>query len=236
MTNRGPGTARSTDGQVEQVVTQTLESTPRGATHWSTRDLAKRPRPESNDHQSDLACLRVATASDRDVQTVARSVADRESARHRRAVSEPARHAAVFCVDEKPQIQALDRTQPLLPMRPGQVERRTHDYERHGTTSLFAALERKPACHRAVAPPSSFPGIPRISRPHRGEGAHRLDVHIVMDNYGTHKTAIIRNWFAKRPRFHVHFTPTYAFLAESRRTLVRRDNHQAHSAVASFAA
>jgi transposase len=122
----------------------------------------------------------------------------------------PPDHALVICVDEKSQIQALDRTQPLLPLQPGQIERRTHDYKRHGTTSLFAALELK-TCRV----------IGQLRRRHRSsEFRHFLDVieanvpaalevHIIMDNYGTHKTAMIRNWFAKRPRFHVHFTPTY---------------------------
>jgi transposase len=116
----------------------------------------------------------------------------------------------VLCVDEKSQIQALDRTAPLLPMRPGQVERRTHDYSRHGTTSLFAALDVKTgqvigACHR-----------------HRSVEFRRfldhidaavpldLDVHLVLDNYATHKTLIIQRWLAKRPRYHLHFTPTSA--------------------------
>jgi transposase len=119
-------------------------------------------------------------------------------------------HALVFCGDEKSQIQALDRTQPLLPLRPGQVERRTHDYQRQGTTSLFAALELKT---RRV--------IGQLHRRHRSSEFRQfldeieaqvpagLEVHIIMDNYGTHKTAIIRKSFAKCPRFHVHFTPTY---------------------------
>jgi transposase len=122
----------------------------------------------------------------------------------------PPAHALVFCVDEKSQIQALDRTQPLLPLQPGQIERRTHDYKRHGTTSLFAALELK-TC-RVIA---------QLHRRHRSSEFRQfldvieanvpadLAVHIIMDNYGTHKTALIRKWFAKRPRFHVHFTPTY---------------------------
>ena len=122
----------------------------------------------------------------------------------------PPDRALVLCVDEKSQIQALDRTQPLLPMRPGQVERRTHDYKRNGTTSLFAALELK--TNRVIG---------QLQRRHRSQEFRKfldriegnvpadLDVHIIMDNYGTHKTAIIRNWFAKRPRFHAHYTPTY---------------------------
>jgi transposase len=117
----------------------------------------------------------------------------------------------VLCVDEKSQIQALDRSQPLLPMRPGQAERRTHDYKRHGTTSLFAALD---IATGAV--------IGRCYPKHRSTEFRKfldqieanvpadLDVHLVMDNYATHKTKPIRDWLAKRPRWHVHFTPTSA--------------------------
>ena len=122
----------------------------------------------------------------------------------------PPEHALVLCVDEKSQIQALERTQPLLPMRPGQLERRTHDYKRHGTTSLFAALDLK-----------TSQVIGQLHRKHRSLEFRKfldliesqvpatLEVHIILDNYGTHKTTLIRNWFAKRPRFHLHFTPTY---------------------------
>ena len=124
---------------------------------------------------------------------------------------DPPDRAVVLCVDEKSQIQALDRTQPLLPMRPGQAERRTHDYKRHGTLSLFAALDV--AAGKVVG--RCFPR-------HRAREFRKfldtveanvpadLDVHVIMDNYATHKTALIRNWFAKRPRWHVHFTPTSA--------------------------
>ena len=122
----------------------------------------------------------------------------------------PPDHALVLCVDEKTQIQALDRTQPLLPMRPGQLERRTHDYKRHGTISLFAALELKTSQvmaqlksrHRSL----EFRQFLDLIEAQVPAG---LEVHIIVDNYGTHKTALIRKWFAKRPRFHVHYTPTY---------------------------
>src|ERR1700719_346749 len=122
----------------------------------------------------------------------------------------PPEHALVLCVDEKSQIQALDRTQPLLPLQPGQVERGTHDYKRNGTTSLFAALELKTnqiigqlhRRHRSV----EFRKFLDVIESQVPEG---LDVHLIVDNYATHKTTIIRKWFAKRPRFHVHFTPTY---------------------------
>ena len=117
----------------------------------------------------------------------------------------------VLCVDEKSQIQALDRTAPLLPMQPGQAERRTHDYRRHGTTSLFAALDVKTGTviaethrrHRAV---EFRKFLDRVDESLPAD----LDVHIIMDNYATDKTPLIWARFAKRPRFHVHFTPTQA--------------------------
>jgi transposase len=123
----------------------------------------------------------------------------------------PPDRALVLCVDEKSQIQALDRTQPLLPMRPGQIERRTHDYKRHGTTSLFAALDVRTGkvigeCHRRHGSAEFRKFLDTIDQ----SVPRCLDVHLILDNYGTHKTGVIRNWLAKRPRFHVHFTPTSA--------------------------
>jgi transposase len=132
---------------------------------------------------------------------------------------DPPERALVLCVDEKSQIQALDRTQPLLPMlnatvvprSAGQAERRTHDYKRHGTTSLFAALDI-----------ATGKVIGRCFKQHRAKEFLKflreidanvpedLDVHLVMDNYATHKTPTIRTWLAKRPHWHVHFTPTSA--------------------------
>lgn len=123
----------------------------------------------------------------------------------------PPQHAVVLCVDEKSQIQALERTQPLLPMRPGQVERRSHDYRRNGTTSLFAALDVKTGTV-----------IGETHRRHRSKEFRKfldtiddhvpaeLNVHLILDNSSTHKTPTIQNWLAKRPRFNVHFTPTYS--------------------------
>jgi transposase len=123
----------------------------------------------------------------------------------------PPERAVMLCVDEKSQVQALGRTQPLWPMRPGQAERRTHDYKRHGTTSLFAALDVKAGTvvgkcmsrHRAMEFRKFLDEVER-------NVPTDLDIHVVMDNYGTHKTKLIRNWFAKRPRWHVHLTPTSA--------------------------
>ena len=123
-------------------------------------------------------------------------------------VSPPA-HAVVLCVDEKSQIQALDRSQPMLPMRPGQPARRSHDYKRHGTTSLFAALDiatgrvigKCYARHRAVEFRKFLDEI-------EAAVPADLDVHLVIDNYATHKAPLIRNWLNRRPRWHVHLTPT----------------------------
>ncbi len=123
----------------------------------------------------------------------------------------PPDKAMVLCVDEKTQVQALDRTQPILPMRPGQIERRTHDYVRHGTTSLFAALDIKTGevlgeCHRRHRSIEFRKFLDAIN----AAVPEDLDCHLILDNYGTHKTALIRRWLAKRPRFHPHFTPTGA--------------------------
>ena len=207
-----PGAARTmTDDQIEQVIIRTLETTPRGATHWSTRDMARAVG------LSRMAIHRIWQAfglQPHRSETFKLSNDPLLIEKIRDIVGlylNPPAHAAVFCVDEKPQIQALDRTQPLLPLQPGQVERRTHDYKRHGTTTLFAALNAKTSevitqfhqRHRS-AQFREFLDLIEAQVP------RKLDVHIIMDNYGTHKTPLIRNWFAKRPRFHVHFTPTYA--------------------------
>jgi transposase len=121
----------------------------------------------------------------------------------------PPEHALVLCVDEKSQIQALDRTQPLLPMRPGQVERRTHDYTRHGTLSLFAALEvaSGKVIGQCFARHRGAEFLKFLRQIERNVPAD-LDIHLVMDNYATHKTPAIRKWLGQRPRWHVHFTPT----------------------------
>ena len=117
----------------------------------------------------------------------------------------------MLCVDEKSQIQALDRSQPLLPMRPGQVERRTHDYTRHGTTSLFAALDiATGAVIGQCYPKHRSSEFRKFLDQIEANVPANLDVHLVMDNYATHKTKPIRDWLAKRPRWHAHFTPTGA--------------------------
>jgi transposase len=125
----------------------------------------------------------------------------------------PPAHAIVLCVDEKSQIEALDRSQPLLPMRPGQIAKRTHDYTRHGTTSPFAALDI--ATGKLIGkcyPRHRASEFRKFLDEIEGNVPADLDVHLIMDNYATHKTQILRDWLAKRPRWHVHFTPTSASL------------------------
>jgi len=121
---------------------------------------------------------------------------------------EPPENAIVLCVDEKSQIQALDRTAPMLPMQPGQIERRTHDYKRHGTTTLFAALEIATGQVTAAVKPRhrhqeflSF--LRQIDRTYPGQ-----ELHLVMDNYATHKKAEVGSWLTAHPNIHTHFTPT----------------------------
>jgi len=207
-----PGAPRRiTDAQVERVVTATLETTPRGETHWSTRSMAKhmgigrtavheiwqafRLQP----HRSETFKL----SKDPLLVPKVRDVVG--------LYLNPPDHAVVLCVDEKSQIQALERTQPLLPLRPGAPERRSHDYARHGTTTLFAALDAKTGeviakmhrRHRAVEFKSFLATVDE-------RVAEGLDVHVICDNYGTHKAPVVSRWLRAHPRFHMHFTPTYS--------------------------
>lgn len=209
-----PGQPRKiTDAKVEQVVTRTLETMPQSATHWSTRSMAKACGLKQN------AVLRIWRAfglKPHLEQTFKLSTDPFFVEKVRDVVGlylnppEQTR-AVVLCVDEKSQVQALERTQPLLPMGPGQPARRTHDYERHGTTSLFAALNIATGkvigqCHRRHRHQEFLLFLNRIE----GEVPAELDIHLVMDNYATHKTPKVAAWFKKHPRYHLHFTPTSA--------------------------
>ena len=207
-----PGAPRKiTDAMIERVITDTLESTPRDATHWSTRSMAQ----SAGLSQSAVARIWKAFAlQPHRVETFKLSKDPLFIDKVRDIVGlylAPPDRALVLCVDEKSQIQALDRTAPILPLRPGQAERRTHDYARHGTTTLFAALDVAAgtvigechARHRAVEFRHFLDTIDASVPP-------ALDVHLILDHYATHKTATIRRWLAKRPRYHVHFTPTSA--------------------------
>ena len=235
------GTPRTvTDEQVEDVVVRTLESTPKGCTHWSTRQMAK----AAGLGRSTVGRIWQAFGLQPHRAETFKLPPDPQFVEKVRDVVglyvSPPVNAVVLCVDEKSQIQALDRTQPLLPMAPGQAERRTNDYVRHGTTSLFAALDV--ATGEVVA---------QLHRRHRSAEFRKfldavdasvpagLDVHLVMDNYATHKTPLIRDWLAKRPRFHVHFTPTYSswlnlverLFAEPTGRCVRRGSHRSTEAL-----
>ncbi len=231
-----PGAPRRIgDDQIEQVIIRTLETKPQGASQWSVREMAK---ATGLNRMAINRIWRAFGLQPHRTETFKLSPDPLLIDKVRDIVGlyvNPPEHAVVLCVDEKSQIQALDRTQPLLPMRPGQAERRTHDYERHGTTSLFAALEMKTGQvmgrfhrrHRSVEFRKFLDAI-------EAETPRGLDVHLIMDNYGTHKTLLIRNWFAKRPRFHVHFTPTYGswinlverWFAELTNRQIRRGVHR----------
>ena len=205
-----PGAPRKiTDTDVEKVVTLTLETTPDDATHWSTRSMARR----TGMSQSAISRIwRAFALQPHRTETFKLSTDPLFIEKVRDIVGlylNPPDKALVLCVDEKSGIQALDRTAPLLPMRPGQVERRTHDYARHGTTDLFAALDVATgrvigSCqrrHRSVEFRKFLDKIDDSVPPD-------LDVHIILDNSSTHKTALIQRWLVKRPRYHLHFTPT----------------------------
>ena len=205
-----PGAPRTIgDADVERVVRLTLETAPRDATHWSTRAMATR----SGLSQSAISRIwRAFALQPHRVKTFKLSKDPLFIDKVRDIVGlylQPPDKALVLCVDEKSQIQALDRTQPVLPMRPGQAERRTYDYTRHGTTTLFAALDAK-----------SGEIIGEFHQRHRAREfrtfldtindavPEKLDVHLIVDNASTHKTPLIHRWLARHPRFHVHFTPT----------------------------
>jgi transposase len=197
------------DARIEAVIVTTLESVPKDATHWSSRGMA---RASGVSVSSVQRIWRAFGLQPHRMETFKLSTDPDFVAKVRDVVGlyvSPPQHAVVLCVDEKSQIQALDRSQPMLPMRPGQPARRSHDYIRHGTTSLFAALDIATGkiigkCygrHRAAEFRKFLDEI-------EAAVPRDLDVHLVMDNYATHKTPLIRTWLAKRPRWHVHLTPT----------------------------
>ena len=248
MNEPRPGAPREVgDAQIERVVRFTLESTPANATHWSTRAMAKR----SGLSQSTISRIwRAFGLQPHRVEGFKLSKDPLFIEKVRDIVGlylNPPDKALVLCVDEKAQIQALDRSQPMLPMRPGQAERRTPDYMRYGTINLFAALDAKAGTvigefhrrHRAIefrnfleTIDASVPG--------------KLDLHLILDNYGTHKTPAIKRWLLRHPRFHLHFTPTagswlnlverwFALLTESQlRRGIHRSTRELQDAIRAF--
>jgi transposase len=208
-----PGTPRTiTDAQVEEVITRTLESKPVNATHWSTRGMAEASG------LSQTAIVRIWHAfglkPHRSSDTFKLSTDPLFVEKVRDVVGlylSPPEKALVLCVDEKSQVQALDRTQPLLPLGPGQAERGTHDYVRNGTTSLFAALnvatgEVIGTCQRRHRHDEFLKFLKLIDETVPKEPG--LTIHLVLDNYGTHKTPRVRRWLQRHPEYVVHFIPT----------------------------
>jgi transposase len=205
-----PGRPRTvTDEQVERLITETLESAPKDATHWSTRSMAA----HLGMSQSTVSRVwRAFGLAPHKIETWKLSKDPLFVDKVRDVVGlylDPPERALVLCVDEKTQIQALDRTQPVFPMLPGSPARASHDYVRHGTSSLYAALDVTTgkvigslhARHRAVE-------FGQFLRKLDREVPDELDVHVVLDNASTHKTPAIRRWLAAHPRFVLHFTPT----------------------------
>jgi transposase len=236
-----PGRVPSvTADQVEKVVVDTLESTPENATHWSRTSMAEKsglsPSTigriwrafELKPHRTDGFKLSNDPMFVEKVYDVVGLYLN------------PPEAAVVLCVDEKSQAQALARSQPAFPMMPGMPEKRTHDYVRHGTTSLFAAFNT-----------ADGTVISSLHRRHRtiefrkflikidNEVPADLDIHLVCDNYGTHKTPAIKKWLADHPRFHMHFTPTYSswinqverWFAYITDQLIRRGDHRSVQAL-----
>jgi len=220
-----------TPTKVEAIVNATLHTTPKDATHWSVRSMAKaqgvsaamvhriwrahRLQPHRSEHFK--------LSRDPNFARKLRDVVG--------LYLNPPDKALVLCVDEKSQIQALDRTQPLLPLRPGIPARQTHDYERHGTTTLFAALNILDGSVIGSCLPRHRHGefltfLERIE----DSTPRRREIHLILDNYGTHTHPKVKQWFADHPRYHLHFTPTSAswlnlverWFAEITRKRIRR--------------
>jgi transposase len=231
-----PGVPRSiTDDHVEALIVATLEQTPSDATHWSTRSMAKATGISAS---SVGRIWRAFGLKPHLVDTFKLSSDPLFIEKVRDVVGlylNPPEGALVLCVDEKTQVQALDRTAPILPLRPGLPERQTHDYKRNGTTNLYAALD--------VA---SGQIIADMTERHRAQEFRRflnlinrsvpedLDVHVVVDNYAAHKTPEIHRWLLRHPRFTLHFTPTYSswmnlverWFAELTTKWLRRGTHR----------
>lgn len=226
--------------QVEDVVVTTLEQTPKNATHWSRAKMAERSGLSKSTigriwkafdlkpHREDGFKLSNDPQFVDKVHDIVGLYLD------------PPESAVVLSVDEKSQVQALARSQPAFPMMPGMPEKRTHDYVRHGTTSLFAALNVEDgsviaSTHRRHRATEFKKFLTKID----SQVPEHLDVHVICDNYGTHKHPTVKTWLSKHPRFHMHFTPTYSswinqverLFAEVTRDLLQRSDHRSIQAL-----
>ncbi|MGW3655130.1 IS630 family transposase [Streptomyces sp. NPDC005151] len=208
---RPGGPRKITDERVEEVVVATLERSPKDATHWSRASMAA----ESGLSKSTVGRIWKAFGlKPHQVDTFKLSNDPQFIDKVRDVVGlylDPPERALVLCVDEKSQIQALDRSAPVLPMMPGMPERRTHDYIRHGVTTLFAALDVATgeiigSIHRRHRTVEFKKFLTKLDK----EIPAGLDVHLICDNYSTHKSPAVRKWLQDHPRFHMHFTPTYS--------------------------
>jgi transposase len=231
-----PGAPRKiTDDKVEAVIVKTLEETPLDATHWSTRSMAQKAGVSPS---SVGRIWRGFGLQPHRYETFKLSTDPQFIEKLRDVVGlylDPPERAMVFCVDEKSQIQALNRSQPILPVLPGVPERRSHDYKRNGTTSLFAALDVATgkvigSLHRRHRSVEFKKFLIRVD----AEVPEVLDVHLICDNYATHKTPVVKRWLERHPRFHLHFVPTSTswlnmverWFAELTNKKIRRGTHR----------
>ncbi len=212
LTEIKPGRGRKREisaTKVKRIIRDTLQVKPRGATHWSCRSMADRHQVSSATVQRiwdahGLQPHRVETFKLSTDPAFVEKLTDIVG-----LYLNPPDKAAIICVDEKSQIQALDRTQPGLPMKRGRCGTRTHDYKRHGTTSLFAALDVLEGtiignCYERHRHQEFLKFLRRLDR----EFPKTKPLHLILDNYGTHKHPNVKTWLDKHPRFHLHFTPT----------------------------
>jgi len=206
----GRGRKRIYDtAKVEAIVKKTLTATPKGATHWSTRTMAKEM---GVGHMTIHRIWKAHQLKPHLIKTFKISKDKHFAEKLRNVVGlylNPPEHALVLCVDEKSQIQALDRTQPSLPIKKGRCGTMTHDYKRHGTTTLFAALNVLDGkvigtCMKRHRHQEYLKFLRKIDR----ETPKELDLHLIVDNYATHKHQKVKQWLLKHPRFHIHYTPT----------------------------
>lgn len=207
-----PGAERTiSDEDIEAIIVKTLETKPKGRTHWSTRKMAEQAGVS---HTTVGRIWRAFGLQPHVVESFKISDDPLFIEKVRDVVGlylNPPEHAVVYCFDEKPQVQALERAQPILPMDFGQPERQTHNYVRHGTIDLFAALDvatgkviaRTKKQHRA----EDFVAFLRVLDKEVEAG---LEVHVILDNLSAHKAPLVTRWQARHPRFHFHFTPTYS--------------------------